>query len=206
MPSVPKMASGFWRVVLAVGVASATIKDCSWRRETPLSYAKAVDLSVDLYNEHAGDNITFLLYKAVPHPEWDPNSVNAQELDFTLKEAECLPPETNPTHFEDNEEEEECAFKAHGLFKKCFGYAFLNEQPPAAVLTCSVISEEQPKHSRRVKRFKKLRKRLRKRLRKAGRRLRKHLGKTVRRIVTDKIIMVAGKLIVAKAAPAIGKR
>ncbi|XP_067325623.1 lutzicidin-like [Anolis sagrei] len=174
----------FWTVLLVVGVASAVA--------AKLTYEEAADLAADLYNRNAGENVTFLLAEVVPLPKWDANSVNAQRLNFTLKEADCQVKKKSPKleeEDEEEEEEEECTFKDNGLVKTCFGYCFLNEEPPAAVLVCSITNEEKTmERPKRVKRFKKF-------WRKTRRRLRKPLQTAIRNIVLEKAIVVAGKLL-----------
>ncbi|XP_062840694.1 cathelicidin-related peptide-like [Anolis carolinensis] len=175
----------FWLGLLVAGLAAAVA--------TKLTYQEAAELAVDLYNRNAGENVTFLLSKVVLLPKWDANSADAQELNFVLKEADCQAEEKKSPKLEDEEEEEEeeeeCTFKDNGLVKKCFGFCFLNEEPPAAVLVCSITNEEETtKQPKRVKRFKKFWKKTR-------RRLRKPLQKAIRTVVIQKAIVVAGKLL-----------
>ncbi|XP_013917356.1 PREDICTED: cathelicidin-related peptide Oh-Cath-like [Thamnophis sirtalis] len=131
----------FWKIWLAVG--ALTIGGTSSLPRKPLTYDKAVELGVAIYNSKAGEDSLYRLLEAVPQPEWDPYSESYQELNFTIKQTVCPVEEEFST--------DECDFKENGLVRQCTGYYFLEERPPVAVLTCDTVggtAEEEEKEKK----------------------------------------------------------
>ncbi|XP_070585927.1 cathelicidin-related peptide Oh-Cath-like [Erythrolamprus reginae] len=126
------MESSFWKTWLAVGVLSA-FGCSSLPNSKPLTYEKAVDLAVAIYNSKAGEDCVYRLLEALAQPEWDPVSENHQVLNFTIRETMCL--------LEDVVFFDGCDFKENGVSKQCAGYYFFDESPPVIVLSCGVVGE-----------------------------------------------------------------
>ncbi|XP_032093537.1 cathelicidin-related peptide Oh-Cath-like [Thamnophis elegans] len=158
----------FWKIWLAVG--ALTIGGTSSLPRKPLTYDKAVELGVAIYNSKAGEDSLYRLLEAVPQPEWDTRTESNQELNFTMKETVCPVEDEHPL--------EECDFQENGVVRQCRSYYFFEERPPVIVLTCVTVDglgekkreeeekkeegkeaeekqEEKEEKPRRVKRFKK---------------------------------------------------
>ncbi|XP_070582971.1 cathelicidin-related peptide Oh-Cath-like [Erythrolamprus reginae] len=114
-----------------------------------LTYDKAVELGVAIYNSKAGEESLYRLLEAVPPLEWDPRSESNQELNFTMKETVC--PVADEYFLE------ECSFQEDGVVRQCRGYYFFEERPPVIVLTCLTVAglEEKREEEEREKEEKK---------------------------------------------------
>ncbi|XP_026545399.1 uncharacterized protein LOC113427148 [Notechis scutatus] len=162
----PRMEGNVWKALLVIGALS--IGGSSSLPHKPLTYNKAVELGVAIYNSKAGEDSRYRLLEAVPQPEWDPISESNQVLNFTMKETVC-PVEAVCSL-------EECDFREDGVVRQCRGYYFFEERPPVVVITCVTVAglekeeraeeeekeegkeaeeeEEEKGQPRRVKRFK----------------------------------------------------
>uniref|UniRef100_A0A8C5RHF0 Vipericidin n=1 Tax=Laticauda laticaudata TaxID=8630 RepID=A0A8C5RHF0_LATLA len=98
-----------WTPTLTLLVVGAlAIGGTSSLPHKPLNFEEAVDLAVSIYNSRSGEETLYRLLKAVPQPEWvSTPSLSNQELNFTIKETECLVEEERPL--------EECGFQEDGV-------------------------------------------------------------------------------------------
>ncbi|XP_061441679.1 cathelicidin-related peptide Oh-Cath-like [Rhineura floridana] len=189
------MESCFWTVLLVAGAVATTATLPPL--QNLLSYEEALVHAVNLYNQKAGENVTFQLLEAAPKPDWDANSGSAQELNFTIKEMECLAEEEHPA--------EECNFRDDGLVKECSGFYFMDENPPVAFITCEG-AEDQPQ-PRRVKRswLKKVLKKGKKSLSKFFKKKGIMVGGTIRYLEKMEsykaVLLVIGVVTAAPSAP-----
>ncbi|XP_013912465.1 PREDICTED: cathelicidin-related peptide Oh-Cath-like [Thamnophis sirtalis] len=124
------MEGSFWKTWLVVG--ALLVFGCSSLPHKPLTYEKAVDLAVAIYNSKAGEDCVYRLLEALAEPQWDPISDSHEELNFTIKETMCL--------LEDVVFFDECDFKEDGVIRQCTGYYYFDERPPVVVLTCVVVA------------------------------------------------------------------
>ncbi|XP_032090774.1 cathelicidin-related peptide Oh-Cath-like [Thamnophis elegans] len=126
------MEGSFWKTWLVVG--ALLVFGCSSLPHKPLTYEKAVDLAVAIYNSKAGEDCVYRLLEALAEPQWDPISDSHEELNFTIKETMCL--------LEDVVFFDECDFKEDGVVRQCTGYYYFDERPPVVVLTCEEKEEK----------------------------------------------------------------
>uniref|UniRef100_A0A8C5RD82 Vipericidin n=1 Tax=Laticauda laticaudata TaxID=8630 RepID=A0A8C5RD82_LATLA len=124
------MEGNVWKALLVIGALS--ISGTSSLPHKPLTYDKAVELGVAIYNSKAGEDSLYCLLEAVPQPEWDPSSESNQVLNFTMKETVCP--------VEDVCSLEECDFQEEGVVRQCTGCYFFHERPPVVALTCVVLA------------------------------------------------------------------
>uniref|UniRef100_A0A8C5RFX6 Vipericidin n=1 Tax=Laticauda laticaudata TaxID=8630 RepID=A0A8C5RFX6_LATLA len=124
------MEGNVWKALLVIGALS--ISGTSSLPHKPLTYDKAVELGVAIYNSKAGEDSLYCLLEAVPQPEWDPSSESNQVLNFTMKETVCP--------VEDVCSLEECDFQEEGVVRQCRSYYFFEETPPVIVIICVTVS------------------------------------------------------------------
>uniref|UniRef100_A0A670ZCK4 Vipericidin n=1 Tax=Pseudonaja textilis TaxID=8673 RepID=A0A670ZCK4_PSETE len=134
------MEGNVWKALLVIGALS--LGGTSSLPHKPLTYDKAVELGVSIYNSKAGEDSRFRLLEAVPQPEWvgSPllSSESNQVLNFTMKETVCP--------VEDVCSLDECDFREDGVrrgtsvVRQCRGYYFFEERPPVVVIICVTVA------------------------------------------------------------------